>query len=156
MIEFIRARLIAGRAVGAGHPNALLALVTAVGFAIVLGWSWSTPSDAQCVVGGANYCQNGGAPNPCAMANGCQPTGPGYTCTYNNEEKDEGYYVINPTTTWSRCFTPATTTTMDCSERFYICGTTKHFLSGYTLCPPNTQCVASWYWEACYGSGTIC
>ena len=156
MVDFRGLAFLSGRLPGLTNSPTVLAVATVVVFTLALAVSWTTPTEAGCPVCGADYCQNGTAKNPCSMLVPCQPTGPGYTCIYNNEPRLEGYFTVQPTTPWSRCFTPATLSTESCSEGWFSCGTTYHYLSGYSGCPSNTRCVGNWYWEACWGSGNIC
>ncbi len=157
MMGIRRLQLIAGRAVGAAHPNTLLAVVTTIVFAIALGVSWTTPTEAQCP-GGADTCLWNPSTNPCSIysSTSCELTGPGYTCMVagNPNPQPEGTWKIIAAKTWQMCSSPGGGPGKTCTPSFLSCGTTYHYVSGYVGC--TKSCTGNWYWEACCGAGDLC
>lgn len=152
--------LAARRMAALTHPNAWLALATMVVFAFALGAGWTISSQAQSVpcAGGSNYCLWNPGQNACAEYTTCYPTGPGYTCmvTGNPNPQPEGTWKFTPTKPWATCTSPATSSTMSCTAATQSCGTTYHYVSGYSACNLLHSCVGNWYWMACWGTGDLC
>lgn len=146
-------RSVADQAAGSAHPHALLALATTIVFAIALGVSWTSRTEAQCT-SGSSYCLWIGAPNACNTQTSCTPSGYGYTCIAQNKVQDEGYYKVVPATSWQNCFYEEGSP-KSCTATWQSCGTTNHYISGHPGCL-SYSCVGNWYWASCWGTGDIC
>lgn len=141
-----RFEILAGRAAGSAHPNALLALATAVVFAVTLGLC--STGESQCPKVGAGWCMISPSANPCSIYTSCQPTGPGYTCTaVGNPKAIEGTYRIDRLLSWQLCSSPATNSSMSCTYTTKNCGTFHYFVSGMRSC--SVPCADIWYWDTC-------
>ncbi len=102
-----------------GSPG-WLAVPTVLVFGLALMLSWARPLRGQgpgpCS-GGPNYCL-WNANNACSYLTykTCAPTGPGYTCWIQGKQYTEGYFSMSVSKTWPRCSTPATLSTMSCTQ----------------------------------------
>ena len=137
-----------------GSPG-WLAVPTVLVFGLAFLLSWARPLRGQgpgpCS-GGPNYCL-WNANNACSYLTykTCAPTGPGYTCWIQGKQYTEGYFSMSVSKTWPRCSTPATLSTMSCTQAPAQCGAMLYCATGNPNCPQYNACTdtTKWYWQDC-------